>query len=158
MTRWYIWCLRKLFFAFFFSCVKDTLFQPSVSPFFLFSFLYAWNSLRIKVTYIYRQILGVRGGGGQVPPSTSALALTITDQNPNSSSFGGAKNCSIHIHFVPRCIRRFPTSFILSCWLEFVYRYRFKVGRIKQYVWLYIWIDKAVKLMTFQSLMLFIII
>ena len=148
---------QKTFFAFFFSCVRDTLFQPSGSPFFLFSFLYAWNSLRIKVTYIYRQILGVRGGG-QVPPSTSALALTITNQNPNSSSFGGAKNCSIHIHLVPWCIRRFLTSFVLSCWSEFVYRYRFKVGRIKQYVWLYIWMDKAVKLMRFQSLRLFIII
>ena len=50
-----------------FTCVRDTLFQPSGSPFFLFSFLYAWNSLRIKVTYIYRQILGVRGGASAPP-------------------------------------------------------------------------------------------
>ena len=42
---------EKTFFCFLFSCVRATLFQPSGSPFLFFFFLYAWNYLRIKVTY-----------------------------------------------------------------------------------------------------------
>ena len=57
-----------------FFCVKSTLFQPSGSSFFGF-FLYAWNSLRIKVTYTSK-ILGVKGGRCPLTISASAPAVS----------------------------------------------------------------------------------